>query len=267
MEAVMKRAGSFPRVMLGLGTNLGSSITAELISRAGFDWIWIDYEHGPGDETTLLHQLQAVSATHILPVVRVAWNDPVRVKRALDLGAGGIMFPYVNSAEEARAAVSAMRYPPEGIRGVAKFTRAAGFAQGFEEYFTTQAPNLLTVVQVETPHAVEHATEIAAVEGVDVLFVGPLDLTTTMGIRDEYDNPRFIAALETVAGACRTHSKRAGILVPGRERLGRVLELGYTFLVIGSDGGLLAAGMKELREETARAVNEHGAAKNVPGHG
>lgn len=233
----------------GMGTNLASSITAELIAHSGFDWIWIDYEHGAGDEMTLLHQLQAISATDIVPVVRIAWNDPVRVKRTLDLGAGGIMFPYVNTAEEAERAVAAMRYPPHGIRGVAKFTRAARFAQDFQRYFTETADRLLTVVQIETPEAVQNAESIAAVDGVDVLFIGPLDLTTNMGIQEAYDDERFTAALTTVRDACAKHNKQAGILVPGRQRLAWVVELGFTFIALGTDGGLLAAGMRDLLGE------------------
>lgn len=237
------------RPFLGMGTNLASSLTAELIAHSGFDWIWIDHEHGAGDETTLLHQLQAVSASDIVPVVRIAWNDPVRVKRTLDVGAGGIMFPYVNTAQEAQQAVTAMRYPPRGIRGVAKFTRAARFAMSFDRYSTETVDQLLTVVQIETPEAVGNADAIAAVEGVDILFVGPLDLTTNMGIQEQYDHPQFAEALGTVLAACSAHDKRPGILVPGAARLAWVLELGFTFIALGTDGGVLASGMRKLLQE------------------
>jgi 4-hydroxy-2-oxoheptanedioate aldolase len=236
------RAGE---LLAGTFCNIGSSLTVEMAGRAGFDWILVDLEHGAGDETVLLHQLHAAGCTPAVVIVRVAWNDPVRFKRVLDLGPAGVMAPYVESPEEARRAAAAMRYPPAGIRGVAKMNRASGFGKDFAGYFGTANDSLLTVVQIETRAALERAGEIAAVDGVDVLFVGPLDLSVSLGIPGETDHPRFRAALETVALAAKDAGKVAGILAAGKAEIGPLVELGYTFVALGSDGGFVASAMSD----------------------
>jgi len=159
--------------MFGVAAQLGSALTVEMIGRAGFDWTWIDCEHGSGDYSELIHQIQVARLGESPAVVRIAWNEPTRFKRVLDLGAAGIMVPYVNTAKEARQAAQSMRYQPEGIRGVASSPPACGFGQGFDDYYAKANDNLLTVVQIETVEGVKNADEIAAVPGVDVLFVGP----------------------------------------------------------------------------------------------
>src|SRR5687767_9099508 len=181
--------------LMGTFLNLGSPVTVEIAGLAGFDWILIDHEHGPGGEDTLLHQLHAASATPAFPVVRIAVNETARFKRALDMGALGVMVPYVNTAAEATAAVSAMRYPPRGVRGVAKFNRAAGFGGDFEEYYAHAHERLVTVIQIETPEAIRNIEEIAAVDGADVLFVGPTDLSYNMGIRDQLESAQIVETL------------------------------------------------------------------------
>jgi 2-keto-3-deoxy-L-rhamnonate aldolase RhmA len=225
--------------------NLGSSLTAEMAGQAGFDWLLIDIEHGAGDRHELLLQLQAIESTPAAPVVRIAWNDPVLFKRVLDLGPSGIMVPYIQSADEARRAVAAMRYPPAGVRGVASMNRACGFGMGFDEYFKTANSRLLTVVQIETPAAIDNAEEIAAVDGVDVLFVGPMDLSVNMGIAFQWNHPSIRAALAKVVGACRKAGKVAGILLLN-ENIERAAADGFSFLALGSDGALAAKGLKEV---------------------
>jgi 2-keto-3-deoxy-L-rhamnonate aldolase RhmA len=233
-------------IMFGIGANLGSSLTVEMIGAVGFDWTWIDCEHGAGDHSELITQIQAASIHDSAPVVRIAWNEAPRFKRVLDLGAAGIMVPYVNTAGEAAQAAAALRYPPQGIRGVARFTRACGFGQDFDDYFQNANRQLLTVVQIETEQAVQNSAAIAAVEGVDVLFVGPLDLSVNLGIAQQYQNPDFLAALDTVARACKEHGKAAGMLVPSLTYLEDVIARGFTFLVVGSDGGIMASGLKTI---------------------
>lgn len=247
MQFIRKRvlAGE---VMLGIGANLGSSLTVEMIGATGFDWTWIDCEHGTGDYSELIPQIQAASIHNAPAVVRIAWNEAPRFKRVLDLGAAGIMVPYVTSAREAEQAAASMRYPPAGIRGVARFNRACGFGQEFDTYFKQANDNLLTVVQIETKDSVEQAEEIAAVEGVDVLFVGPLDLSVNMGMVQDFEHPEFELALDRVAAACRKHGKAAGILLPKLDYLADWIARGYTFLVVGSDGGCVAAGLKSIAE-------------------
>ena len=229
--------------LTGTFLNLGSPMTVEIAGLAGFDWILIDHEHGPGGEDTLLHQLHAASATPAFPVVRIAQNETPRFKRVLDMGALGVMVPYVSTANEAKAAVSAMRYPPHGIRGVAKFNRGAGFGGDFEEYYAHAHERLVSVIQIETSEAVDRIDEIAAVEGADVLFVGPTDLSYNMGIRDQLESAQFTDALKRVSDAAKKHGKAAGILVHNNALVPKVRELGYTFTALGSDGGAVRAGL------------------------
>ena len=223
--------------LCGTFLNLGSPIAVEIAGLAGFDWMLIDHEHGPGGEDTLLHQLHAASATPTFPVVRIAANETPRFKRVLDMGAFGVMVPYVNTAAETRAAVAAMRYPPHGVRGVAKFNRGAGFGGDFEDYYLHAHERVLGVVQIETPEAVANIDEIAAVDGADVLFVGPTDLSYNMGIRDQLESPRFIETLQEISAAAKQHGKAAGILVHATPLVAKVRDLGYTFVALGSDGG------------------------------
>ena len=240
-ERVLKR-----ELVTGTWLNLGSSLTAEIAGRAGFDWVVLDLEHGAGDHESLVHQVQAVASTPAAPLVRVAWNEAPRFKRVLDLGAVGVVVPYVTTAEEARQAAAAMRYPPEGIRGVASLNRACGFGYEFDAYLAGANEGLLTVVQVETEGTLARVDEIAAVEGVDVLFIGPMDLSVSMGIPVQYDHPRFRAALATVAGACKRAGKAAGILLGRAEQIEETIAAGFTFIGLGSDGGVLAEGMRRL---------------------
>ena len=229
--------------LTGTFLNLGSPVTVEVAGLAGFDWVLIDHEHGPGGEDTLLHQLQAAAATPAFPVVRIAQNETPRFKRVLDMGALGVMVPYVSTANEARAAVSAMRYPPHGIRGVAKFNRGAGFGGDFEEYYAHAHERLVTVIQIETTDAINNIEEIAAVDGADVLFVGPTDLSYNMGIRDQLESAQFTDALRKVSDAAKKHGKAAGILVHNNALVPKVRDLGYTFTALGSDGGAVRAGL------------------------
>lgn len=229
--------------LCGTFLNLGSPVTVEIAGLAGFDWLLIDHEHGPGGEDTLLHQLHAASATPAFPVVRIATNEVPRFKRVLDMGALGVMVPYVNTAAEARAAVAAMRYPPHGVRGVAKFNRGAGFGGDFEEYYLHAHERLVAVIQIETPEAVKNIDEIAAVDGTDVLFVGPTDLSYNMGIRDQLESAQFMETLKKVSDAAKRHGKAAGILVHNNALVPKVRELGYTFTALGSDGGAVRTGL------------------------
>lgn len=231
------------QVCAGTFLNLGSALTVELAANTGFDWLCIDTEHGAGGDGVLLSQLQAAATSSAAPIVRIAINDVALFKRVLDLGAAGVMIPYVSTVEEAKRAVASLRYPPQGIRGVAKFTRASGFATNFESYFQNANQELLTVVQIETPEAVDQAAEIARVDGVDVLFVGPLDLSVNLGITQQYDHELFRTHLRRVVEAARGAGKAAGILVtPDRAAL--ALQDGFTFVAVGSDGAAVAAGMQ-----------------------
>jgi 2-keto-3-deoxy-L-rhamnonate aldolase RhmA len=229
--------------LAGTFLNLGSPLTAEIAGRSGFDWLMLDQEHGPGSEETLLQQLHAVSASNAATIVRIANNEPARFKRVLDLGANGVMVPYVNNAEEARAAVASVRYPPHGLRGVSKFNRAAGFGQNFDDYYAHCHERLVTMAQIETPESLTQLDAIAGVDGVDVLFIGPLDLTTNMGIQGQFENPRFIEARRAVATAARRAGKAAGILATAASQIPVLREEGFSVMAFGSDGGAVTAGL------------------------
>lgn len=244
MKFIRERVLSGER-LFGTWCNLGSSLTAEMAGTAGFDWVLIDLEHGAGDYGNLVHQLQAVAATNAAAIVRIAWNDSPRFKRVLDVGASGVMVPYVNSADEARAASRSMRYPPDGVRGVATLNRAASFGTDFPTYFRRANAELVTIVQIETREAVAASDSIAAVDGVDVLFVGPMDLSTSLAISDPFHDRTFLDTLETIAKAARSHGKAPGILVATEEQVALVAERGYTFVALGSDGGMVMNGMKQ----------------------
>jgi 2-keto-3-deoxy-L-rhamnonate aldolase RhmA len=242
-ERALKR-----ELLAGTFLNLGSSLTAEIAGNAGFDWLLIDLEHGAGDRHELLLQLQAIESTPAVPIVRIPWNDPVIFKRVLDLGASGIMVPYVQSADEARKAVAALRYPPAGIRGVASMNRACGFGPGFDEYFKSADSKLLNMLQIETPTAIEHVEEIAAVDGADVLFVGPMDLSVGLGIARQWGHPVMRAALDKVVNACQKAGKAAGMIVMSEEQIKTAVADGFSMLAFSSDGAMIVKGMRSIAD-------------------
>jgi 4-hydroxy-2-oxoheptanedioate aldolase len=232
--------------VVGTFLNLGSSLTAEIAGNAGFDWVLIDMEHGAGNRQELLYQLQAIESTPAVPFVRIAWNDPVLVKQVLDLGVSGVMVPYVQTADEARRAVAAMRYPPAGVRGVAVMNRACGFGPGFDEYFKTASSNLVTILQIETAEAIRNVDDIAAVDGADVLFVGPMDLSVGLGIPQQWSHPDMRAALTKVVNACRKAGKTAGTILMNEDQIEQALADGFTMLSYGSDSAVVVKGLKSI---------------------
>lgn len=225
--------------VFGCFLGMGSSITAEIMGLAGYDWALIDLEHGAGGEREALPQIQALEATPAAAVVRIESNARQRAHRVLDLGACGIMFPHIDTAEQAREAVAAMRYPPEGVRGVAFANRACAFGSNFRPYMEASLSSLLCIVQIETPEAVANVDAIAAVDGVDVLFIGPSDLSHSLGILGQFDHPLYRDAVDKTGQAGTRHGKATGILLPKPEDLGFYRERGFTFLASGSDGVLL----------------------------
>ncbi len=252
MNFIRKRvlAGEF---MCGAWCNLASSITVEMASQLGYDWILLDQEHGPGDNLTLLHQIQAADAGGSAGViVRIAWNEMPRFKRVLDLGAAGVMVPYVQTEEEARYAVDSLRYTPQGMRGAAGTPRAAGYGRGFAQYYAQANQNLLTVVQIETQKALDNLEAIAAVDGVDVLFVGPLDLSISLDLPGRFEDEDYCRALEQVAQAAKQAGKAAGILLPSTKEIPLLAEMGYTFIAVNSDGGIVVSGMAHNLEALSR---------------
>jgi 2-keto-3-deoxy-L-rhamnonate aldolase RhmA len=234
--------------LAGAWCNMASPLSVEISAGLGYDWILIDQEHGPGDHWTLLHQIHAAARFPASVIVRLPWSDRILTKRALDIGAGGIMIPYIQTAEQAKEVVSFCKYPPVGERGIAASPRCAGYNTSFGEYFAGANENLLTVAQIETGKSVENARAIAAVPEVDVLFVGPLDLSINTNHPGMYDDPAFIKKLAAVADAAKEHGKAAGILLSAPARIPALKELGYTFIACGTDSGAVLGGMKNTLE-------------------
>lgn len=246
--------------VLGTFLNLGSAVAAEICAAGGFDWLLVDLEHGAGTEADLLPQLQAIAGRGAAAIVRPERSDRLRISRALDLGADGVMLPRVDSAREASAAVRHLRYPPGGIRGVALMTRGAQYGAIAHAEVAGVNDELLCMVQIESPEAVAAAPAIAAVDGVDVLFVGPTDLTHTMGIPGRIEDPRYEEAITEVAGAAEEAGKAAGVLLWRLEDMERYVRLGYRFFAVSSDGAILAAGARAL----VRSFRERGAGGAPP---
>ena len=231
----------------GAFMQLGSAATVELASRAGFDFVLLDQEHGLGGEDALVAQLiAAAGAPACIPIVRVASNDAPLFKRALDLGACGVMVPWVEDAAGAARAAAAAHYPPRGVRGLARTTRATNFGAAFDEYFDHSWGRIILVAQIETAAGVAAAAEIAAVEGVDVLFVGPTDLGCSLagGKPLAFADPQLVAARRAVAAAARAAGKAAGILCVLPEHIPAVRAEGFTFLMLGSDVSAAATGLR-----------------------
>ncbi|KAA5539739.1 2-dehydro-3-deoxyglucarate aldolase [Roseiconus nitratireducens] len=232
-------------MLAGTFLNLGSAMTAEIAADCDFDWLLIDLEHGSGSWSDLRNLLQACRGSRSAPIVRIRSVDPDAVKFVMDSGAAGVMFPYVSSAEQASQAVASMKYPPAGRRGVAGVIRATDYGRTWKEYFQESNECSLVVVQIETPEAVAEAESIAAVDGVDVLFVGPLDLSVNLGYPGQFDHPEMVAALQRVVAACQKHGKAAGILT----KAGLVQQhkdLGFRLMAYGSDSGAVIAGMQQF---------------------
>ncbi|HET9614833.1 MAG TPA: aldolase/citrate lyase family protein [Candidatus Limnocylindrales bacterium] len=231
--------------LIGLFLDLGSAASAELCGAVGYDWLLVDLEHGAGSEADLLHQFTAIAAGGTsVPLVRPQSAERIRVGRALDLGARGIMIPRLESADEARTAVSWLRYPPHGIRGVATRVRGAGLGVVPHADVHRLNDRVVGIIQIESVGGLRDADEIAAIDGVDVLFVGPADLSHSLGIPGQFGHAQYRAALDRVTAACRAHGKAAGILVYDPAVVPGLFELGFTFVGIGADASFVADGAR-----------------------
>ncbi|MGK0240261.1 MAG: 4-hydroxy-2-oxoheptanedioate aldolase [Candidatus Pelagisphaera sp.] len=251
--ALRKRALAGDK-LVGTFVNTGSPMSAEIAGNTGLDWCLFDMEHGVGEWESLNHQVGALNGTRTAPLVRVPGLDSVYFKRALDLGAHGVMIPSVNTAEEAREAVSFSRYPPYGVRGVSGMTRCAGFGKKLDERLQSAHENTLIIAQIETKSGLENVESIAAVEGIDMLFVGPMDLSVSLGIARQLEHPDFRAACAKVVEAAKRHGKASGALVIDGNKLGECFDEGFTFVGIGSDGSMIAAGMNAVLQHKVDAL-------------
>jgi 2-keto-3-deoxy-L-rhamnonate aldolase RhmA len=246
-----KRALRGPTAPLGTWLMSAAPATAEALGCAGFDFLVVDTEHVPLDATQTIEMLRTIAGTPASAVTRVAWNDPVLVKRALDAGAQSLMFPFVQDAEEARRAVASTRYPPDGTRGVAAMHRASRYAT-VPDYLRRAGEEIAVVVQVETPAALDAIPAIAAVPGVDSIFVGPGDLSAAMGHLGDIAHADVQAALARAAGACRAANVPCGIVGPNPVMVRRFLDYGYTWVAVGSDMSMMVGRAGEWLGELRR---------------
>jgi 4-hydroxy-2-oxoheptanedioate aldolase len=242
--------------LLGTFTMLGSTATVELAARSGMDWVLIDLEHGLAGESDLLSMLQAMQGTAATPIVRVERTDRLRVGRALDMGAMGIMAPQVSGAEEARTFASYLRYQPAGQRGIMVFSRGLDWGAGGHGSVKERHQALTGIAQIETPAAVDAAEEMAAIDGIDVLFVGPADLSHAMGIPGNIADPAFDAAMKRVAKAAHAAGKAAGVMLWKPDDAARFRDAGYTFFSLSNEGSILNAALRGFVDGTRRSLGQ-----------
>ena len=234
--------------LIGCWCSLGNPITTEVLGVAGFDWLLLDGEHSPNDVLTFIPQLMALKDSVSAPVVRPAWNDPVEIKRLLDAGFYNFLIPMVESVDAARAAVAATRYPPQGIRGVSVSQRGNRYGT-VKDYLQRANEQACVMVQIESRKGIAAAAEIAAVDGVDGLFVGPSDLAAGLGYLGQFNHPEVQEAMAKVFAAAKAVGKPVGILAPVEADARRYMAQGATFVAVGSDLGLFRNGTQALRDK------------------
>ena len=239
-----KRAISAGRPQIGLWCSFPTHHTVELLSHSGFGWLLLDMEHSPNDMGSLHLQLMAMAGGTATPVVRPPWNDMVLIKRCLDVGAQTLLLPYVQTAEEATKAVAYTRFPPDGLRGVASSTRAAGFGR-IKDYLNIAHQELCVLVQAETRKSLDNLEAICDVDGVDGVFIGPNDLAADMGHRGNIPHPEVQSAIADAIKRIRARGKAPGILV-GEADGKRMLDLGALFVAVGADAGVLRMSAEAL---------------------
>lgn len=236
------------KTLFGCWAALGSPITTEVLGLAGFDWLLLDGEHACNDVLTFIPQLMTLKDSISAPVVRPASNDVVLIKRLLDIGFYNFLVPMVETKEEAIKAVKATRYPPEGIRGVSVAHRSNKFGT-VTDYFEKINQNICVMVQIESQLGVQNVDQIAAVDGVDLLFVGPSDLSAALNHFGQPNHPEVQKVIQHIFDVAKAHNKAAGILAPVEADARRYLEMGATFVGVGSDLGLFRGATQALADK------------------
>lgn len=244
------RAGE---TLIGCWCSLASPITTEVLGVAGFDWLLLDGEHSPNDVTTFIPQLMALKDSASAPVVRPSWNNAVEMKRLLDAGFYNFLIPFVESADDARRAVAATRYPPAGIRGVSVAQRSNRYGS-VANYFRDINDQICVLVQIESGKGVAAAAEIAAVDGVDGIFVGPADLSAGLGHLGDANHPEAQTAMAQIFAAARAAGKPSGILATAEADARRYLGLGVSFVAVGSDLSVFRNATQALRDRFSSAA-------------
>ncbi|HTW67212.1 MAG TPA: 4-hydroxy-2-oxoheptanedioate aldolase [Bryobacteraceae bacterium] len=241
------KSGNRPQIGLWLG--LTDTVCAEISAGSGFDWILIDGEHAPNDVRSILALLQAVAPYPTHPIVRPVTGDVQLIKQLLDIGAQTLLVPMVESAEQAKQLVAAMRYPPHGIRGVgATLARASQWSR-VTNYVHQANEQMCLLVQVETRRGLENLDAIASVEGVDGVFIGPSDLSAGLGHLGNSLHPDVQRAIGEAIGRIRSAGRAAGILAIDETLARHYLSLGCTFVAVGLDGNLLMRAAQDLAQK------------------
>ena len=257
-----KQALQQRRPQIGLWTDLANSLSAELLAGIGYDWLLIDGEHGPNDLRTVLAQLQGISSARgsfpglaTQPIVRLPHGDTALIKQYLDLGAQTLLIPMVDTAAQAAHLASAMRYPPAGVRGMGSAVARSSRWQGYPNYAAEANEQICLLVQAETVDALKHLDAIAATPGVDGVFIGPFDLSVSMGYPGQVEHPAVQAAMEDAVARILKAGKAPGILAMTEAQARKWLAAGVVFVGVGADTVLLTAAARELlaRYKTAAA--------------
>ena len=234
------------RPQIGLWIGLPDANVAEAVAGVGFDWLLFDAEHAPNDLRTILEQLRAVAAYPVHCIVRPVEADPALVKQYLDIGAQTLLIPMIDTREQAELMVRAMRYPPEGIRGMGPALARASRWNQIEDYVNLANAQTCLLLQVETQQAMGHLTEIASVKGVDGVFFGPVDLSASMGLRGQPNHEDVQSAIVEGIAMVRSAGKAAGVLAADRDCARKYLSAGAKFVAVGSDATLLVKAAREL---------------------
>ena len=222
----------------------------EILCRSGLDFLLVDNEHGPGDVRTVAEQLRAANGAETTLIVRIPWNDSVMIKKLLDVGVEAVMVPMVETAAEAQAVVAAVRYPPRGIRGIAHTdARASDYGFRAEEYLQTASDNIFTICQVESVNAVQHIDEIAAVEGLDMIFIGPFDLSASLGHPAQFDRADHQEMMKKAFAGAKSAGKYLGITPYGEHGMSDLFAQGYDLVVGQADVGMIREAAKALNRQ------------------
>lgn len=249
MKNPLKEKLNRGEAVIGTFISIGHPDVAEWLSRIGFDWLLLDNEHSPTGLETLQTMMQGMNGSPCVPLVRPQWNDPVIIKRVLDAGAYGVLIPWVNSKEQAEQAVSACKYPPQGLRGFGP--RRAGMFD--PDYFTTANDEILVTVQIETGEALKNLDDIMAVPGIDACYIGPYDLSVSLGfgVPPKWEEPRYMAAIDRVLEVAARHGKPAGMFA-NMENIEWALEKGFRFNSVDNDDIFLLRGARMALEKANR---------------
>lgn len=242
-ENAVKRAWREGRATVGGWLTLPNSFSAEVMAHQGFDWLTIDMQHGLIDYGDVVHMLQAISTKDVTPLVRVPWNDPATIMKVLDAGSYGVVVPLVNTREEAERAVGACRYPPRGYRSNGAIR---GRYYGGSDYNARAHEHIICVLMIETQAGLDNLDEIASVDGVDALYIGPSDLGYALGMAPKLDNdePQHVAAVEKILDACKRHGIVAGIHTGGPAYTARWIERGFQMVTVTSDETAMVKGVQ-----------------------